>query len=234
MEPTRIVVIISALTEWKVVKAYYQPETIFSTPFGECFETQIGFTWVSFMLGGWGKISASASAEYAITHWSPVGLINLGTCGGFEGDVCKGDILLVEKTIVYDVIERMGDAEQAILDYATQLDLSWLVKEYPINVRRVCLVSADQDLDPQNIPMLREKFQAVAADWESAAIAWVAARHSIPCLILRGVSDVVSCAGSETYGDFDAFIRGTNLVMERLFDSLPGWLNCIGSEIDQR
>ena len=39
---------------------------------------------------------------------------------------------------------------------------------------------------------LRDELGAVACDWESGAIAWVAARNHLPCLILRGVSDLVA------------------------------------------
>lgn len=48
-----------------------------------------------FFHGGWGKIAAVASAQYVIDRWSPELLVNLGTCGGFEGEITKGTIILV-------------------------------------------------------------------------------------------------------------------------------------------
>ena len=36
---------------------------------------------------------------------------NLGTCGGFEGEIERGTLLLVERTLVYDIFEQMGDCD---------------------------------------------------------------------------------------------------------------------------
>jgi adenosylhomocysteine nucleosidase len=45
---------------------------------------------VVYIHGGWGKISAAVSAQYVIDRWNPDLLINLGTCGSFEGLVKRG------------------------------------------------------------------------------------------------------------------------------------------------
>lgn len=58
-------------------------------------------------------------------------IVNLGTCGGFRGEIERGEILLVERTIVYDIVEQMTDPEAAIAQYTTDLDLSWLGAELP-------------------------------------------------------------------------------------------------------
>jgi adenosylhomocysteine nucleosidase len=71
----------------------------------------------------------------------------------------------------------------------------------------------------------RKSYGAIAGDWESGAIAWVAHRNQVPVLILRGVSDVVGPGGSEAYGNLGAFEEGTRLVMKRLLDDLPSWLS---------
>jgi adenosylhomocysteine nucleosidase len=99
-----------------------------------------------FFQGGWGKIAAAAWTQYVIDRWRPKLLVNLGTCGGFEGRIERGEILLVEKTIVYDITEQMGDAQQAIDHYSTEIDLTWLGEPYPLAVQRSLLVSGDRDL----------------------------------------------------------------------------------------
>jgi len=103
--------------------------------------------------------------------------------------------------VVYDIRERMGDASAALEQMATDLDLSWLREPYPQQARRVSLVSADRDLDPLEAPRLMKRWSAVAGDWESGAIAWVAARYNTRCLILRGVTDLVGSGGGTAYGD---------------------------------
>lgn len=186
-----------------------------------------------FLHGGWGKIAAAASTQYAIDRWQPDLLVNLGTCGGFAGEIEKGEIILAKKTIVYDIIEQMGDYDEHIAHYTTDIDLDWLggAETYPHEVRRTLLVSGDRDLIVAEIPQLKEKFGAVAGDWESGAIAWVAARNGVRCLILRGVTDLVGAEGGEAYdGNFDVFVDGAQQVMGRLVESLPGWVTLVGNE----
>jgi adenosylhomocysteine nucleosidase len=214
------VVLISADAEWRAVKQILNPENLPASPFGEFF----GIPRATFFHGGWGKISAAATAQYAIDRFGPNLLVNLGTCGGISGRVTPGEVLLVEKTIVYDIFEQMGDPDEAIADYTTSIDLAWLRQPLPHPVRRGLLVSGDRDIVAADIPKLVEKYGAAAADWESGAIAWVAQRNHVRCLILRGVTDLVGAAGGEAYGNLALFQERTLAVMRTLVGQLPDWL----------
>ena len=219
----KIVVLISADAEWRVVKELYPDLEIQRSPFGEYASLQFGTQILDLFHGGWGKISAAATAQYAIDHFQPDLLVNLGTCGGFAGRIEKGTVILVERTIVYDIIEQMTDSDEAIQHYSTDIDLSWL-PERGQAARRGLLVSADRDIVVGDIPLLIQKYGAVAADWESGAIAWVAQRNGTRLLILRGVSDLVGGDGGEAYGNYNLFIARTKEVMKGLFEQLPMWL----------
>lgn len=223
------VILISAETEWRVVRAHFPDSEAQSSPFGEWFAISLAVAGeampVVFVQGGWGKIAAAASTQYAIGRWSPALVVNLGTCGGFAGLIERGEIVLAERTVVYDIIERMGDPDAAIAAYTTDLDLGWLGEGDPHPVRRGPLVSGDADLDPASIATLHARFGAVAGDWESGAIAHIAARNGVRCLILRGVSDLVSATGGEAYdGTMQTFSEGATLVLGGLLEKLPGWL----------
>lgn len=235
----KIVAIISANAEWRVVKELFPNLRIQQTPFGESADLRsfdaaqgkLSTFDLTLIHGGWGKISAAATAQYAFDHFQPDLLINLGTCGGFAGRVETGTTILVERTLVYDIIEQMGDSDEAIQHYAVDLDLSWLsVDEKWLadhGTRRDLLVSADRDIVVEDIPMLIQKYGAVAADWESGAIAWVAKRNGTRLLILRGVTDLVGGEGGEAYGNIGLFHERTKTVMKKLFNQLPGWLEQI-------
>jgi adenosylhomocysteine nucleosidase len=237
----KIVVLISANAEWHAVRPLFPNAKIEKSPFWEWFETRLNTDHsslalrgtegplITFFHGGWGKISAAATAQYVIDHFRPDLLVNLGTCGGFEGRIEAGTIVLVERTIVYDIIEQMTDPEAAIAYYSTSLDLAWLPEPYPVAVQRGLLVSGDRDIIVGDIPMLVQKYKAVAADWESGAIAWVANKNRVRCLILRGVSDLVGSSGGEAYGNFDLFQQRTNEVMERLVNQLGEWLKIVAT-----
>ena len=195
------------------------------TPYGDCFTTSIDRHKVSFLHGGWGKVAAAASTQYAIDRWHPQRIINLGTCGGFAGQIERGAIILAEKTVIYDIIEQMTDPGTAIKRYACEIDLSWMPDTPPQPVVRGTLVSADRDIRPVDIPHLIETFDAPAGDWESGAIAWVAQKNSLPCLILRGVSDLVDPTAGEAYGNYAFFEEQTRLIFAELIYHLPDWLS---------
>ena len=224
--------LISANAEWREVRKYYPNEKINESPFGEYF-VQMFPLWgrrepVLFFHGGWGKIAAASSTQYVIDRWKPRVLLNLGTCGGIAGKVERYATLLVDRTIVYDIIEQMGDSKAAIDHYSTNIDLAWLGQNLPEGFTRSLLVSADRDIVPGEIAKLDARYKAIAADWETGAIAWVAARNETRLVMLRGVSDLVSPAGGEVYGNSAAFERGTAIVMKKLLDALPEWLRIAG------
>lgn len=221
----KVVVLISAIAEWNAVKPLFPDVKMRRFPFGECFDILLQDEHISFFHSGWGKIASAGSMQYVINKYSPDLIVNLGTCGGFEPAVRQGETILVEKTYVYDIVELMGDLD-IVSYYATSLDLSWLAEPYPYPVRRGTIASADSDLPPAKIPLLRSQ-GAIAADWESAALAWVAQRNNARLLILRGVSDMVSEEGGEAYDNIEIFNERARGVMQQLVEQLPDWLNAV-------
>jgi adenosylhomocysteine nucleosidase len=219
-----IVIMISANSEWQAVKEILTPVRVQSSPFGEMFD----FQQIKYFHGGWGKVSAAATTQYVIDRFQPHLLVNLGTCGGFESRVKKGTIILVIKTIIYDILEQMSDPDDALAHYSIELDLSWLPNPPPCQVQPGLLISADRDIVPEDIPSLVQKYGAIAADWESGAIAWVAKQNNVRCLILRGVTDLVNAGGGEAYGNISLFHENTKSIMKTLIDQLPIWLEGIG------
>lgn len=219
-----IVILISSDFEWRIVKKilpHIEEEP--ATPFGEQFTAELSGKKLFFLHGGWGKIAAAASTQYAIDTFNPQLLVNVGTCGSFHQSMQRGGLLLADKTVVYDIVEQMGDPDEAINAYTTVLDTSW-AKSLK-NVRHGILVSGDRDIVQGDIKELRSKYGATAADWESGAIAWTAKKNGVPLFVLRGVSDVVSETESLAYGDLDHFEEGAELVMRRLIDILPSSLD---------
>ena len=178
-------VLVSADAEWQVVKALFETEAIKTSPYGEYFFAEVGRDAVLFFHGGWGKVAAAGSTQYVIDHFHPARLINIGTCGGVEGRIQCFDIVVVEKVVIYDIGEAIGDASQAIAAYSTSLSLP---ARFPVPAVKVTMYSADRYLTGAGLRELDAQHQLVAADWESGAIAWVAQRNGTPVLILRGVT----------------------------------------------
>lgn len=221
----KVAVLISAIAEWNGVKLLFPNVRLRKFPFGECFDILLQDEHISFFHSGWGKIASAGSMQYVIDNYSPDLIVNLGTCGGFAGAAEQGEIILVEKTYVYDIVELMGDLD-IVSYYASSLDLSWLQEPYPFPARRGLIASADSDLPPDKILSLKER-GAIAADWESAALAWVAQRNNARLLILRGVSDMVSEEGGEAYNNIEMFNERAKGIMQQLVEQLPEWLNAV-------
>jgi adenosylhomocysteine nucleosidase len=220
-------VVVSANAEWRSLKKVYPDETFSQSPWGDYFFKTVSGQKVLFFHQGWGKVAAAGATQYVIDRFNPDLLINLGTCGGFEGEAEKNEIMLAEKTVIYDIIEAMGDSKEAIADYSTSIDLSWLGDSLPLKVTRTTLVSADRDLRSEEIAFLKKEYSAVAGDWESGAIAYVAKMNNKKAVILRGVSDLVSLEKGEAYGNFSLFEQRTDSVMKGLLKDLPIWIRHI-------
>lgn len=234
-----VIILISANAEWEVVRACYPQETCYQSPYGEWFyypspgNSEISYSlqkistpWIFFQ-GGWGKISAAGSTQYVIDRWHPDLLVNLGTCGGFTGEIDRFQTVLANRTVVYDIYEQMGDPDTHTNFYTTWLGSEWLTKILPHPVQVGTLVSADRDLFPEQIQELKEKYQARAGDWESGAIAFIAHRNQAKLIILRGVTDLVGAEGGEAYQNSSLFINMTKIVMAKLLDQLPDWVNFV-------
>ena len=217
----RHAVLVSADAEWRAVKPLFPAASVESSPYGEYFFAQIEGERVLFFQGGWGKVAAAGSTQYVIDRFHPARLINLGTCGGVEGRIQRFHIVAVQKTVIYDIAEAMGDSREAVAFYSTALPLP---ARMPVPAVKVTMYSADRDLTPAGLREMEAAYHPVVVDWESGAMAWVARRKATPLLILRGVTDLVSPGKAEAQGNLPLFQQNTVRVMQTLVNSLPQWL----------
>ena len=221
----KVVVMISANAEWKAVKEIFPSLVAAPSAYGDTAKLTLGGYELNLLHSGWGKIASAGAIQYVIDHDRPGLIVNLGTCGGFDGVTELGDILLVERTFIYDIVELIGDPD-VLEHYASSLDLGWLAEPHPYPVRKGILASADSDLPPAKTAFLKSK-GVLAADWESAALAWVAQKNNARLLILRAVSDMVSEEGGEAYDNIEIFHNRAKTIMKQLVGQLPDWLDAV-------
>lgn len=222
-----VVFLISADAEWQeVVKMFQHP--LKPSPYGNWFQFEKRVDDGSFLCtyfhGGWGKIAAAGSAQYIVDIFQPDLVVNLGTCGGFEGRTKRGDIILVNETIVYDIYEQMTDQNEARKYFSTNIDITWLGENFPCEVIINKMLSADRDICCEDIESLVEDYDGIVGDWESGAIAYVLSKNKIRFLILRGVSDIISKECGEAYGNYELFCERTREIMEKLINLFPDWI----------
>ena len=224
MSASRVVVIVSADGEWDVIHRIYPNADYRKSPYGEWFKAQVNGEQTVFIHGGWGKVPSAASTQYAIDTWSPELIVNLGTCGGFKGEVDRFNVVLADRTVIYDIHSQMSNPEATIKRTTSRIDLDWL-QDYPVKVHRGTIASGDRDIHPGDVSMLREKYGAIVGDWESGSIAFVCRRNHVRLLILRGVSDIVSTQGVEAYeGKKQIWYQAADRIIRDLLKSLPSWI----------
>jgi len=226
----RIIILISAIAEWNAVKEFLHPGNLKNFPYGEGFDFTLGKYPVTLLHTGWGKTASAGAMQYVIDKFIPDIIFNLGTCGGIGGSVSLDETILVEGTILYDILDLMASSNTQPSYYASNLDLGWLPEPFPHPVRRGILASADSDLQPEKIPILKSQ-GVIAADWESGALAWVANKNNARLLILRKVSDLVNEQGGEAYGNLELYEERTRGIMQQLLKQLPDWLTLIEPQI---
>jgi adenosylhomocysteine nucleosidase len=214
-------IIVSADAEWAAVKPLFTNIRLEHSPYGEFFHTTIEKRPILVFQGGWGKVSAAASTQYVVDRFKPRYLINLGTCGGVEGRIQRFDVVAVERVIIYDVYEAMGDSSEALAHYTTDLQVP---DSLPPSIMRTTLYSGDRDLTPAHLRELEKMFEPRVVDWESGAIAWVARRNGIPVLILRGVTDLANMDKMEAQDNLSLFRENASHVMHKLIQDLPLYL----------
>jgi len=197
-----------------MVRKILNPSDVSTSVFGELFEHKE----ILFFQTGWTKTAAAAGTQFVVDTYEPEQIINIGTCGGFSGHVEVGDILLINKAVIYDLYERMGDPEEVLKKFTTNLDIAHISPGIKENTKIATIASADSDVEVLNVEVLYEKFGAVAADWESGSIAYIAALNSQRLSILRGVTDVVSSTNGEAYGNEALFAERTEKVIRKLID----------------
>jgi adenosylhomocysteine nucleosidase len=110
------------------------------------------------------------------------------------------------------------------LHYLTELDVP---AHFPTPAVRTTLYSADRDLTPSSLREIEHRYHPTAVDWESGAIAWVAKRNSVPVLIMRGVTDLVSLQEGEAEGNWMLFVENTQRMMPKLLEILPLWMDAL-------
>lgn len=158
---------------------------------------------VVLLRGGVGKISAAASAQYAILTWRPALYAVLGTAGGVDETLEELDLVIATRTIIHDLSPQLSPTTSTLIaDHTIELPRLWEGCELPFPVRHGVVVTGDVDVTHANVGSLRERHSATIADWESGAVAKVCAMNGTPCLIVRGVTDRPSAPPAEQYERF--------------------------------
>ena len=217
-----IVVQISTQTEWDALLALLDPApSVEQTPLGAC----IRYTWMHgltpvsgvLMHGGVGKIMAAASTQWAALVWQPRCLVLIGTCGAVDPAMRELDLVCATHTVVHDIA-----IEHIVRVLTTELEQHWQGLPTPHPVHEGMIVSGDMAITAHNVEGIRARHAALAADWESGAVAKICALNNVPCIVLKGISDTPDT--TDVDDQFQRYRRNTPPVMERCWQVLDSWI----------
>jgi len=225
----KIVILVCSDFEWKVVRRRFKDEKLNKSPYGNWFvhpDNHSAKKEVIWFKSGWGKIGSAGSTQYVIDKWKPELIINIGTCGGFYGKIDLYQLVLVKKTIIYDMFDFIGTVGKSVKYHTTNINLSYLKDKNILKLPKKVIVTGDQDLIPEKVPELYETYNAVIGDWESGSISWICKKNGIKLLIIRGVSDLVGSDGNPAYKEDEGVFRdGVKIVMPKLINIVSDFLS---------
>lgn len=167
-------------------------------------------------VAGVGKVNAAVCAQTMILKYSPDYIINIGVAGGLAPELGIGDIAVAKDVVEHDMdTSPLGDE----IGYITGINTVYMpcdkklakmiytaAKDITgINVVMGTIASGDQFIasDNQRKPII-DKFSAVAAEMEGAAIGHVCVMNNVKFGVLRAISDG---ANSDSTMDFPTFAK---------------------------
>ena len=177
---------------------------------------------------GVGKVNAAMTATLIIEHFRPNQVIFTGVAGGLNPDLQIGDIVIAEKTAQHDLgrlesaeIENMGaknplngqrnpvffPADSELLQIAETalagIELTPFQgdqgQRYP-QIIKGTVVTGDVFVASEiKKAALHKNLGADAVEMEGAAVAQICWQHSVPCLVIRSLSDNAGANASEDF-----------------------------------
>lgn len=165
-------------------------------------------------VSGVGKVNAAACAQTMILKYNPEFIINVGVAGGLLENMQVYDIAISKNAVQSDVdTSALGDPKGfistiEIINLPCSQDLASLILnkkcEDRITIHYGTIASSDKFIaDKKELQKIRENFDAIACDMETASIAQVCYLNSTKFLSIRVISDNINNENSHL--DYEKF-----------------------------
>ena len=177
---------------------------------------------------GVGKVNAAMTATLIIEHFHPNQVIFTGVAGGLNPDLQIGDIVIAERTAQHDLgrlesseIENTGvknpiNGQRNPVFFRADPELLQIVETALEDIELTPFQSSQGQRQPRIIKgtvvtgdvfvasdgkkaALHKNLGADAVEMEGAAVAQICWQHSVPCLVIRSLSDNADASASEDF-----------------------------------
>jgi len=197
---------------------------------------------------GVGKVNAAMAAQAAIERHHPRMLIVCGSAGSLSDQVLPGDLVIGERAIQHDagislgrrfvhtgvnvrgggrrMMQRAFCADAALVDLARRAgaELRHDGNGRPAQVHVGAVATGDQVIfSEERKQWMRETWDALAVEMESAAVAQVAQANGVPWLVVRGISDTADGEAGINLSRLSEYVEDG--------ESWPGWLRGQGRRL---
>ena len=179
---------------------------------------------------GAGEIASAAACQMLISEYNVDMIVNFGVVGGLTPEMKVARVCAVESVVNYDfdTSEFTGQTkakhdgypsvyiptDEALLNAAVRLEPS---------LKRVICASGDRFIaSADEKRSLHDEFNADVCEMEAAGIALTCNRSSVPCLLIKAVSDAVEGGAEEFAREID---RCAELCLETLEGVVSGLLS---------
>jgi adenosylhomocysteine nucleosidase len=181
---------------------------------------------------GIGKVNAAMAATLLVQQFQPTHVLFTGVAGGVNPALLPGDVVIGAKTAYYDYGEYtpegfrvsqtvdpftgkrnplffaadtglLGIAEKAAADLKLAPVKTGKGERTPRVVTGVIVTGDAFVASPANKDALCREFKADATEMEGAAVAQLCGQWSVPCLILRSLSDDAGAKAKEDEPHFE-------------------------------
>ena len=226
MNNLKIGIVVADIDEYKpfaefIEKGEYEKYSILNRE-GHKFniKTQNGTAEVVSMLCGIGKVNAAAATMHLVDIGCNV-ILNYGLSGGISG-IARGEITAPDKFLEHDFdLSGIGYAlcEKPLQQYIYNADenLLKIAQKIISDLKSGTAVSGDHFIcDQITRDSLKDNFDAMSCDMETAAIAYVCSFSNIPFLALRRVSDDAGDNATESYREMNS--QDDTLLSDYLID----------------
>lgn len=199
---------------------------------GPLREGRIGQRRVVYAISGVGKTLSAMLTQHVIDRFSPSAVLFIGLAGALSLQYERGDVVLGETLVQHDMDARAMGFARGEIPYTGMRELTGApellkvaerVSIPGLRVRRGRILTGDQfvsraEQDNPATSYLIQELQGDAVEMEGASVALVCARHEVPCLVIRTISDAADGGAATDFLSFlnEASRRSALLVREIL------------------
>lgn len=201
---------------------------------------------------GVGKVNAGVATALLIEHFKPKQILYSGIAGALNPDLYPGDIVIAEKTVQHDMGTQGPDgmqlrgarnpidgrrnpvflnADPALLALADSVAAEIVLKSVPSRTdgrkpRIVRGIVATGDVFVASAGKrdeLRKQLKADAVEMEGGAVAQICYQLSVPCLIIRSITDTADAKARDDASEFlPAAARNSARLVTAMIERLAG------------